>query len=140
MGKYRTNSTIRQKPKSEGPHPIWRGIGCIMILIIPAISIKFSSLTINYGLANKWTIPYQLLGAPKLPDLVYKSTGLMTIFSPILKIQNFYAIAALSLFYMVVISGLISVIYAFVYQMTAPSRFGPTDAPPPKFKPKKYTR
>lgn len=140
MGKYRTNSKVIQKPKSDGPHAIWRGIGCMMILIIPAISIAAGVQTVSYGLANKWQIPYQLLGTPKLPDFFYKSTGLMTIFGPIASIQNFYANAVMSIIYMAVIGGVISMIYAFTYQAVGPSRYGPTDAPPPKIKTKKYTR
>ena len=48
MGKYSTNSRIAKKPKSEGPHVIWRGIGCLMMLIIPAISIAAGYETVNY--------------------------------------------------------------------------------------------
>jgi uncharacterized membrane protein len=140
MGKYRTNSKVIQKPKSEGPHAIWRGIGCLMLLIIPVISIAAGIQTVKYGLANQWTIPYQLLGTPSLPDFFYKSTGLMIIFGPILSIQNFYANAVVSIIYMALIGGVISMVYAFTYQAIGPSRYGPTDAPPPKIKTKKYTR
>jgi len=140
MGKYKTNSTKREKPKSEGPHVIWRGIGCLMMLIIPAISIAAAYETINYGLQSHWAIPYQLLGTPQLPKLFYKSSGLMIILAPVVNTPNFYAYAALSLLYMVLIGGVISVIYAMVYNMVGPSRYGPTDAPPPKIKTKKYTR
>jgi hypothetical protein len=140
MGKYRTNSRVVQKPRSEGPHVIWRGIGCLMMILIPAISIASGIQTVKYGLDNGWTIPYQLLGTPKLPDLFYKSSGLMTIFGPLTTIKDFYAYALVSLLYMVLIGGTVSVIYSFVYQMIGPSRYGPTDAPPPKIKTKKYTR
>lgn len=140
MGKYTSSSRKRMKPKPEGPHAIWRGIGCIMVLIIPAISIAAGIETVNYGLTEKWTFPVQLLGYPKMPDFFYKSSGLMTIFTPITRIPNFYAHAAVSFLYMVAIGGVISVLYAFVYNMVGPSRYGPTDAPPPKIKTKKYTR
>lgn len=140
MGKYTSSARKVQKPKSEGPHAVWRGIGCIMMLIIPAISISAGYQTVNYGLEHNWAIPYQLLGIPRLPEFFYKSNGLLTIFGPITYIQNFYAHAAVSFLYMVLIGGVISVLYAVVYRMIAPSRYGPTDAPPPKIKTKKYTR
>ncbi len=140
MGKYSTNSRIAKKPKPEGPHVIWRGIGCLMMLIIPAISIAAGTETVKYGLAHNWTIPYQLLGTPRLPELFYKSSGLMIIFGPVIKTQNFYANMAVSFLYMVAIGGVISVIYAMVYRAVGPSRYGPLDAPPPKIKTKKYTR
>jgi len=140
MGKYSTNSRIAKKPKSEGPHVIWRGIGCLMMLIIPAISIAAGYETVNYGLTHDWSIPYQLLGAARLPDFFYKSSGLLQLFGFITRIPNFYAHAAVSILYMVLIGGIISVIYAVVYRMVGPSRYGPLDAPPPKIKTKKYTR
>lgn len=140
MGKYRTNSRVVQKPLPEGPHVIWRGIGCLMMILIPAISIAAGVETIKYGLDHGWTIPYQLLGTPQLPEVFYKSSGLMTIFGPMIRTQNFYAYAAVSFSYMVVIGGVISVIYAAVYRMIGPARYGPLDAPPPKIKTKKYTR
>lgn len=140
MGKH--SSSVRKivKRRSEGPHAIWRGIGCIMMLIIPAISISAGYQTVNYGLLNKWTFPFQLLGYVTLPDFFYKSSGLMTVFGPLTRIPNIYAYAAVSILYMVVLGGLISMIYALVYRMTGPARYGPTDAPPPKIKTKKYTR
>ena len=140
MGKYKTNSTRREKPKSEGPHVIWRGIGCLMMIIIPAISISSAVETIKYGRQHGWAIPYQLLGLPQMPDWVYKSSGLLTILGPIMKTQDFYAYTALSILFMIMLGGIISVIYAFVYRSVGPSRYGPMDAPPPKIKTKKYTR
>ncbi len=140
MGKYSGSSRKVVKAKPEGEHPIWRGIGCIMMLIIPVISIAAGVETVNYGLANGWTIPYQLLGTPELPEFFYKSSGLMTIFGPLTTLQNFYAHAALSFIYMVTLGGVISVLYAIVYRAIGPSRYGPTDAPPPKIRTKKYTR
>lgn len=140
MGKYRTNSRKVEKPLSEGPHVIWRGIGCVMMILIPAISISAGYQTVNYGLENGWTIPYQLLGTPRLPELFYKSSGMMILLDPVIKTQNFYAYVVFSFLYMVLIGGAISILYAAVYRMIGPSRYGPLDAPPPKIKTKKYTR
>jgi hypothetical protein len=140
MGKYRSSATRRQKPKDQGPHFVWRGLGCVMMIIIPVISYAAATLTIDYGLAHNWAIPYQLLGAPRLPALLYKSNAIVALFSPLLKIQHLYAYLAVGVLYMMFISGVISIIYAAVYRVLGPSRWGPMDMPPPKFKPKKYTR
>ena len=140
MGKYSSSSRQAPKPKREDTHIIWRGIGCLMMIIVPAISIAAAVETIKYGLDHNWAIPYQLLGVATLPDIFYKSSGLMTIFGPLTRIPNLYAYAATSLLYMVLLGGMISVIYAAVYRVVGPSRWGPTDAPPPKIKTKRYTR
>jgi cation transporter-like permease len=141
MGKYSTYTHKETSKKSREPHEIWRGLGCLLMLIIPVISIAASSLTVDYlSRPGFKVIPRQLLGKPRLPDFVYKSDGLVTIFSPVTAIEDFYAIAVVSLFYMLIIGGVISVIYAAVYSAVGPSRYGPTDAPPPKIKVVKKSR
>ena len=141
MGKY-SNSAPRQSSRStpKAPHDIWRGIGCLMILIIPAISIAAGYETVKYAIDNRWAIPYQLLAPVRLPDIFYSTPGLRTVFNPLSTIPNFYANAAASLLYMMVIGGVISVVYAAVYRMVGPSRYGPTDAPPSKVKVTKKSR
>ena len=140
MGKYRSSATRRQKPVDSGPHFIWRGLGCLMMIIIPAISFASAYELVNYGLDHEWTIPYQLLGTPQLPAIIYKSDALWQIFGRITGIKNFYAYLSIGVLIMILLSGLISVIYAMIYSYLAPSRWGPMDMPPPKFNPKKYTR
>ncbi len=130
-------SSLKQQKKT---HPIWRGIGCLMVFIIPAISIAAGNLTVNYAISKRWPIPVQFLGFMHLPDYFYSTGGLRTIFNPLSTIPNFYANTAATFLYMLVISGIISLVYATVYRMVAPSRYGPTDAPPTKFKATKKSR
>jgi hypothetical protein len=143
MGKYSGSSTQKtssiSKPKKLSD--IWRGIGCLMMVGIPAISIAAAHETVKIALDQKWgVIPYQLQGNPRMPEIVYKLSGLYTLLKPITKLDNFYADALVSIIYMIVISSIISVIYAVVYSMVGPSRYGPTDAPPPKIKITKKSR
>lgn len=141
MGKYSSLSQRQPlKPKNEGPHAVWRGIGCLMMLIIPAVSIAAGIATVNYGVKYNWPIPYQLLTAPVLPNLFYKSSGLLTIFYPLTQIPYFYAYVAVSVLYITLISGVIGSIYAVIYRYMGPPRYGPLDEPPPKIKTKRYTR
>ncbi len=140
MGKYKSSATRREKPVSQGTHFIWRGLGCLMMIIIPVISFASAFELVKYGLANGWPIPYQLLGTPKLPDIFYKVDALWLIFGRLTGIQHLYAYAAIGFLVMIMISGVISVIYAAAYRVLGPSRWGPMDMPPPKFRPKKYTR
>jgi len=140
MGKYTSSVSKRSKPRNEGLHVVWRGIGCVMMLLVPAVSIAAGAETIKYGLDNGWAIPYQLLGYPTLPDLFYQSSGLLTIFGPITRINHLYAYTAASILYMILIGGTISVLYAAAYRIVGPPRYGPMDEPPPKIKTKKYTR
>jgi hypothetical protein len=141
MGKYTNFSqqdSSNSKPKEI--HSIWRGIGCLMILIIPTISFVAGDQTIKYAIANNWAIPYKLTLTVRFPDIFYSTAGLRAIFNPISNIPYLYAKVAAILLFIMVISGLISVIYATIYRIVGPDRYGPTDAPPLKVKVTKKSR
>jgi hypothetical protein len=141
MGKYQSLAKKKViKEKSRDVHVAWRGIGCLMMLVIPVISIAAAVITIDYGLNNNWVIPYQLLGFPRYPDWFYASNGLMQILSPMTNTRHFYAYAVASILYMILLGGVMSVLYAFVYRLVGPPRYGPLDVPPPNVKLKKYKR
>ena len=142
MGRY-TGSSSQQgssarKPKQ--PHGVWRGIGCLMMIIIPAISILIGIQFVNAALANRWLMPTALLGYPQLPAIVYKFGGLSALLIPLARTQNLYAYIVASLAFIFLISAVVSLIYAVVYRIVNPERYGPMDEPPPKVKAKKYTR
>jgi hypothetical protein len=138
MGKH-TSRRVREVPRVDPSQTLaWRGIGCALMLVIPALSIAAALATINSSLVGY--IPYQLMGYPILPDILYKTEGLRTIFSPIANVQNLYAIIMISAIYMVVLGGVISVVYAGIYRMVNPKTYSPFDAPPPNIKAKKYKR
>lgn len=111
MSKYRSSSRKQVKERTNQPHYLWRGIGCIMMLLIPLISIAAAYETINYALEVGYRVPYQLLGTPTYPDLFYKSSGMMIILSPITAIRHFYAYAVASIFYMVLLVNNLSGIF-----------------------------
>jgi hypothetical protein len=141
MGKY--SSKVQKKELTQAdktPHAVWRGIGCLMLLIIPIISIALGIETMNYGLKEEWLIPYQLQGYPDMPKIFTSISALRQLTQPIRQTENFYGYAAFSVLYMILIGGFISVLYAIVWRVVGPDRYGPFDAPPPKIKTKKYTR
>ncbi len=140
MSKYRSSSLVKVKERNKQPHYLWRGIGCVMMLIIPAMSYAAASITVSTLLNTGYPIPYQLLGRPVFPSLFYKSQGLMVILAPITKISNLYANLVVAFIYMLVLGGMISLIYALVFRFFGPSRYSPLDEPPPKYKAKAYKR
>lgn len=140
MGKY-TSYTQKEIPPKGETHEIWSGFGCVIMLIIPVISYASGMLTVNWIIDNDLRIiPRELLGTPQLPDIVYKSEGLGFLFLWMTDIKNLYAYIAVGLVYMLLISGVVSVIYAAVYRAIGPSRYTPLDAPPPKIKVVKKSR
>lgn len=137
----RYTSTIRQKVKKKPEiHPLWRGAGCIIMIIMPLFSFFLASFLIDYGLAHNWPIPYQLLGNPRLPDYFYKVPSLIVIFGPVTSWTNIYAILALAFLIMLVAGGFFTFVYALIYRYVGPPRWGPLDEPPPRIKVKRYRR
>lgn len=133
MGRH----SVQQAPRREkptGPHPVWNGLGCLMIIVVLVMSVGASIIVMDMIRANHWPFPYQLLGHPRFPDIFYSTDGLARIFNAIGSVNNLYAYVALTLFFTIVLSGIVSVLYAIVYRMAAPSRYGPTDAPPVKMR------
>ena len=140
MSKYQGSVVKRAKEFKRETHFAWRGLGCLMMIVIMAISIAAGIETIKYGLDNGWPIPYQLLGPPRFPSLFYRSSGLMLLLSPIIAIPHFYAYVVMTGIYAVFLGGITSLIYSIIYQVTGPSRTNPLDVPRPNIRTKKYKR
>jgi hypothetical protein len=141
MTKYSAYYHQRRIDKPERPHPIWRGIGCLIMVIVPLISFAAAMVTVNYGLHHGWPIPVQLLGNPQFPRSIYDISGLILILGPLTRWTNFYAYLAAAVLYTIFLGGLLSFGYALLYRFVGPSRWGPLDVPPPKrIRPKPYKR
>ena len=138
MGKYSSRKAEAPPRQDSSQTLAWRSIGCALMLIIPALSIAAAIATLASPAVAY--IPYELMGYPVLPDILFKTDGLRTIFSPLANIENLYAITVISGVYMVLFGGVISVVYAFIYRIINPKQYGPYDAPPPKTRAKKYKR
>ena len=71
MGKYSPTTIKTPKSRIERPHPVWRGIGCILMIIVPIISFGLAEITVQNAWAQQY-IPYQLLGNPVMPTAWWK--------------------------------------------------------------------
>ncbi len=138
MGKY--SRSVQHKPveKDQTKSLAWRGVGCLLMILVPALSIAAAVATVNSSAVAY--IPYEMLGYPVLPDWMFATDGLAFIFTPIANTQDLYAIIVLSAVYMIVFGGGISLLYAIVYRILNPNLYGPMDVPPPKTRAKKYQR
>jgi len=138
MGRYRdTMKEVEQK--ATGPAPIWRGIGCLLIVLIPILSYAAAEVTMPFFL-NRGLVPKELLFTPQAPDWLYLMPVLLQAFRFLLGRYAIMATLLLTVIYILFIGGILTVFYAFMYQIATPSRYGPMDAPPPRIKVKKYKR
>ncbi len=136
---------FRKPPKKDGVPSGWRGIGCILILLLPVLSYGIALFLLEnvpavgrfFSDATPW-----LWGTVPIPPLLLKLTSLNGLWSWLSHQNNLMLELFLAVIILIFLSGFISMIYAFMYRAVAPSKYGPTDAPPPKRrgKRKKYNR
>ena len=100
---------LSPKPSKLPVHPIWRGIGCVLIIVIPLISYLVASYLINNRENYSWLILPEDLIFDKLKD-------------------SYLAIKVLYAGFMTLILGILLAFITFVSNgLMAPPRLGPYD-------------
>lgn len=127
-------------PRSTEPHPVWRGIGCFIMLIVPIMSYAISVLTVDYAIDQGIRLPEGLAGYPVMPELLFSVPGLVDLLFWIQGLNNLYAYLLVAFFFIVILGGVFTLVYAIMYRVSGPSPYSQFDAPPPNVKVKKYRR
>jgi hypothetical protein len=117
-----------------------RGIGCILLVIVPAISYGSAILLVDYGIKKGWPIPPNWLGFPDTYPALWKLQGLWSILGFIERQNNLTANIIFAIALAVVIFGVLSIIYGVMFKIMGPPQYGPNDAPPIRAKVKRYKR
>jgi hypothetical protein len=137
MGKY--SRFEFKKAGKKGMNPIWRGIGCLLIVIALLLAYGLTVIFVPSIIATG-KIPYQLLGHVQFPDWAFKLkvtaeiAGFLSSFNnPWTNIITFFVILLL-------LTGVASLVYAIIQSVIGPPRYSDQDAPPSRHKAKKYTR
>jgi hypothetical protein len=109
--------------RKDKVHPIWRGIGCLLLILIPLISFASSILLVDAGLPQQYIRMTgnlaRLIDVPGFGLIPLLYVGIVTV---VLSVLGFV---------------LMTVLYSFVYMFTGRSKYGPLDSPPIKRKVKK---
>lgn len=137
MGNY----TFREQESMKGKevHPAWRGIGCLLGLIVPTLS-WFGAIELLKIPSVARAVPPELFGRPVLPDFFWNVRILSDIANSLYQMNDLMARLAVAGLLMVFIFGTISVAYALMYRVTGPPRYARPNAPPPRRKTKRYKR
>jgi hypothetical protein len=140
MGKY-TFSDARKEKAKETP-AIWRGFGCLLMIIIPIISYAAGAITIQSVYENRPAlIPRDLLFTVDVPRIFWQYLPVMAaFFQRIFNNPFLWVNLAVTVVYLLIFSGVISLIYAALFRAFGPPQYGRLDAPPIRKKTKKYTR
>lgn len=128
MGKYSTY-TRRSTPVSRKPelHPILRGIGFALIILIPIVSYAAAVELLKYTTSMGWiTLTADML--VKKGDLLYPLVVNKTLPSSI------YVILFLTLVIAVSLYALFSLFTFIIYRFFGPPMYSPYDVPPPRYK------
>jgi len=140
MGKYTSQSTKREIPRNRGVHPVMRGIGCLMMVIVPILAYGVSVILVNIGVQSRWPIPTDWLGAPTFNPLLWRLQGLRVILNFLSAQNNLVANLVFTIVITIIIGGVMSMLFGYIYKLFGPSQYGPTDSPPIRVKVKRYKR
>lgn len=142
MGKYTTRTVqAPRKPRDASVHPVMRGIGCIMMVLIPILAYGTALYLVDYGIRQGWPIPPEWLQPITVHPLLLKVRSLDPLWNLLLRQDNFVAVAVSTIAITIVAGGLMAILYGYVYTIFGPPRYGPQDAPPIRgVKIKRYKR
>lgn len=121
MGKYgRVGRQVDARERPWKVHPIWTGIGCLMLILIPVISYAGAALLVEANMDAKWiAVSGDLMRTIPVPGLNYKVPHLFAnlLTAGILALVGF---------------GVLMVVYAIIFSMIGPDKYSPLDSPPIK--------
>jgi hypothetical protein len=117
-----------------------RGIGCILLAIVPLISYGCAVLLVNYGMRHGWPIPPDWLGTPGIYPFLWNFQGLIPAWQFLQRQTNLMANVIFAIALAVLIFGVLSMVYGFMFKLLGPPQYGPNDAPPIRRRVKRYRR
>lgn len=140
MGKYSTRNRKSDIVRDRGVHPVMRGFGCIMLAIVPFLAYGLAVLTVNFWIQRGLPMPPAWLGYMEIHPLLYRVSGLRVILDFLGSQYNLVANLVFAFAIAIIISGIMSILFGYIFSMFGPPKYGPLDEPPPRIKVKRYKR
>lgn len=116
---YRSNFDVSLGQKKKEIHPVWRGIGLVMVVVIPVISYLIALALVNANNTAHWVLYPAVIIFPRIWD-------------PYIVVKVMITIILIFILYAV-----FTFITALFYRVFGPPRFGSTDVPPEQIRPVK---
>jgi len=122
MGRY---TKQRAPEESRTIHPVWRGIGCIWLTVLPILSFAASWIIVRENLQKRW-VPFTAALAREIILPVVNLPGGRIDFNLLIKWipgqPLFYADILVTGAFIFLGFGLASIIYAFIYSTMGPPK------------------
>jgi hypothetical protein len=121
------------KKKEDRPwkvHPIWRGIGCFLMILVPIMAWAGAELFME---TNTWlplpAVLYQAVLIPMSGIAIIDSIS-SAINSILAGLGVTWGIIFFTFVFIFLGYGILSILYAFMYRVVGPPRYSPFDAKP----------
>lgn len=125
MGKHgKIGSQMFSQDRPWRVHPIWMGIGCLLLIIIPIVSYAGAALLVEANTEAKWIE----LSAILMRTITIPAIGL--------KIPHLLANLLIAFVLAFIGFGVLMIIYSIVYSVIGPEKYSPMDSPPIRHSPK----
>ena len=126
MGKYQSHYERPSEPSQNNRqmHPIWRGVGFALMILIPIMSYALARLFLDENLSKQWIVLPKnllLLNTPPLPEDLLILIMIMIIL-------------------MLILYAIVTFFSLLIFRIFAPPRYGPLDVPPITYHGKSYKR
>ena len=113
-------------------HPVWRGIGCILLIIIPIMAWYVTALLLQSTFRD--VLPPELTRVAFIP-----ATHVAEIDKVIVQVNHYFDSVQfvfgqifLTIIFSVFGFGILAFLYAVLFRAAGPPRYGPFDVPPNK--------
>jgi len=117
MAKYQTFRKPDEPKKNDMLHPIWRGVGFVMMGLVPILSVAGGLYLFQENRKYRWfSIPNGLI----IPELTFDPYILVKVI--------------LVLLLLIAISIVLYTLSIILIRLFAPPRYGPFDVPPVVYK------
>jgi hypothetical protein len=122
-----TDADREKRAKAKEIHPIWRGVGFGLIILVPLFSYALTEVILKANQTANWfPLPYDLMAKPT--DLFY--TG-----DPLIYIKIIMTIT-----FSLVLFAIFTLVTFIMNSAFGRPRYGPMDVPPINVKVKKRSR
>jgi hypothetical protein len=117
MGNYQHYQAPQRRSNPRSVHPVWRGIGCFFMILIPIMAYAAAEMLIEQNNSARWVaVPVELARTITVPGLG--------------DLPHLYATLAVTILLMVLGFSVLTVVFAFFWGAVGPPRYGPLDARP----------